>query len=57
MLLVLKDIVTAIYDLDYFAKNVKLPFKGGDNLHPDTTPWVISGGSYSGALVSWVMNE
>jgi hypothetical protein len=57
MLLVLKDIVIAIYDLDYFAKNVKLPFKGGDNLHPDTTPWVISGGSYSGALVSWVMNE
>lgn len=36
---------------------MKLPFTGGDQLHPDTTPWVFVGGSYSGALISWAMNS
>jgi hypothetical protein len=47
----------AIADLDYFAKNVKLPFQGGDKLKPNQVPWVIVGGSYSGALVSWTMTQ
>lgn len=51
------DVLAAIADFDYFAKNIKLPFNGGDQLHPDITPWVFAGGSYSGALVSWAMNS
>jgi hypothetical protein len=26
---------------------------GGDKVTPDVTPWVLVGGSYSGALTSW----
>ena len=44
----------AIEDFDYFAKNVKLPFPGGDQVGPATTPWIVVGGSYSGALASWL---
>jgi hypothetical protein len=45
----------AIDDFDYFAKNVNLPMPGGDKVKPDTTPWVLVGGSYSGALTSFIM--
>ncbi|TDL29922.1 hypothetical protein BD410DRAFT_759045 [Rickenella mellea] len=45
----------AIDDLEYFAKNVKLPMPGGDQVTPDKAPWVLVGGSYSGALTSWTM--
>ena len=38
----------AIDDLVYFAQNVNLLMPGGDNVKPDTTPWVLLGGSYSG---------
>ncbi|KAA1473364.1 peptidase S28 [Dentipellis sp. KUC8613] len=41
----------AIDDLDYFANNVKLPFSA--NVTPAETPWVLVGGSYSGALTAW----
>jgi hypothetical protein len=51
------NFLVAIGDLDYFAKNVKLPFPGGDKLNPATTPWVLIGGSYSGALTSWTMTQ
>jgi hypothetical protein len=44
----------AIEDFDYFAKNVKLPFPGGDQVGPDRTPWIAVGGSYSGALAAWL---
>lgn len=44
----------AIEDFDYFAKNVKLPFPGGDQVGPDKAPWIFVGGSYSGALAAWV---
>jgi hypothetical protein len=54
---VLLKLFLAIADHDYFARNVKLPFEGGDGLHPDYVPWVFIGGSYSGALVSWAMNS
>ncbi|KAF9244177.1 peptidase S28 [Melanogaster broomeanus] len=51
----LLTIQQAIDDLVYFAQNADLPMPGGDNVKPDTTPWVLVGGSYSGALTSWTM--
>ena len=45
----------AIDDLEYFADNVKLPMPGGDVVTPTEAPWVLVGGSYSGALTSWTM--
>lgn len=45
----------AIEDLDYFARNVVLPMPGGDAVGPEEAPWVLVGGSYSGALTSWTM--
>ncbi|EIW78768.1 hypothetical protein CONPUDRAFT_155499 [Coniophora puteana RWD-64-598 SS2] len=45
----------AVQDLVYFAQNVDLPWQGGDSVKPDKTPWVLVGGSYSGALTSWTM--
>lgn len=45
----------AIDDLDYFARNVLLPMPGGDKVKPETTPWVLTGGSYSGALTSFAL--
>lgn len=45
----------AIDDLEYFANNVKLPMPGGDQVAPGQAPWVLVGGSYSGALTSYTM--
>ncbi|TBU33004.1 peptidase S28, partial [Dichomitus squalens] len=45
----------AIDDLEYFAKNVKLPQPNGDKVAPGQAPWVLVGGSYSGALTSWTV--
>lgn len=45
----------AIEDNVYFAKNVFLPQDNGDTVSPDKAPWIIIGGSYPGALVSWTM--
>ncbi|KAI0345812.1 peptidase S28 [Trametopsis cervina] len=45
----------AIDDLDYFANNVVLAMPGGDDVKPSTAPWVLVGGSYSGALTGWTM--
>lgn len=43
----------SIKDLTYFANQVKLPFahRFGSNAHD--VPWVLAGGSYSGALSAW----
>ncbi|KAI0043738.1 peptidase S28 [Auriscalpium vulgare] len=49
----LHTIQQAIDDLEYFAKNVKLPFPGGDQVGPDKAPWVLVGGSYAGALTAF----
>ncbi|KAI0040526.1 peptidase S28 [Auriscalpium vulgare] len=49
----LHTIQQAIDDLEYFANNVKLPFPGGDQVGPDKAPWVLVGGSYSGALTAF----
>ncbi|TFY55380.1 hypothetical protein EVG20_g9338 [Dentipellis fragilis] len=43
----------AIEDLVYFADTVKLPMPGGDKVAPGQAPWVLIGGSYSGALTAW----
>lgn len=49
----------AIEDLVYFARNVHLPFpaeiENGSQVGPDKNPWILVGGSYSGALTSWTM--
>ncbi|KAJ3558315.1 hypothetical protein NM688_g1003 [Phlebia brevispora] len=45
----------AIADLVYFAENVQLPMPGGNSVSATTTPWVLIGGSYSGALTAWTM--
>ncbi|KAK0200130.1 serine carboxypeptidase S28-domain-containing protein [Desarmillaria ectypa] len=48
-------IAQAIEDNVYFARNVVLPQDNGDSVGPDKAPWIIIGGSYPGALVSWTM--
>ncbi|KAJ8593626.1 hypothetical protein M405DRAFT_731105 [Rhizopogon salebrosus TDB-379] len=45
----------AIDDLVYFAANADLPMPGGDAVKPGQAPWILIGGSYSGALTSWTM--
>ncbi|KAG6910123.1 hypothetical protein DXG01_012882 [Tephrocybe rancida] len=45
----------AVEDLAYFANTVKLPMPGGDQVAPGKAPWILIGGSYSGALTSWTM--
>ncbi|KAM5545184.1 hypothetical protein V8D89_001295 [Ganoderma adspersum] len=47
----------AIDDLVYFAQNVQLPMPGGDQLAPGNAPWILVGGSYSGALTSYTMTS
>ncbi|KAJ7167611.1 serine carboxypeptidase S28-domain-containing protein [Mycena filopes] len=51
----LHTIQQAIDDLEYFMNNVVLPMPNGGNLKPATTPWILVGGSYSGALTSYAM--
>ncbi|KAF8903046.1 peptidase S28 [Mucidula mucida] len=51
----LHTIAQAIEDNVYFAQNVVLPQDNGSELGPDKAPWVLIGGSYPGALVSWTM--
>ncbi|KAG1728260.1 serine carboxypeptidase S28-domain-containing protein [Suillus paluster] len=45
----------AVDDLVYFATTADLPMPGGDAVKPGQAPWVLVGGSYSGALTSWTM--
>ncbi|KAL5529968.1 hypothetical protein ACEPAF_6225 [Sanghuangporus sanghuang] len=45
----------AVDDLVFFAQNVDLPMPGGDQVTPDKAPWILIGGSYSGALTGWTM--
>ena len=47
----------AIDDLDYFARNVVLPQPDGAAVKPGQAPWVLVGGSYSGALTSFAMTK
>jgi len=52
----LHTIQQAIDDLEYFAKNVVLPQPDGDQVTPDKTPWILAGGSYSGAYIKTVVS-
>ncbi len=44
----------AIHDATNFARNVQLPFDPSGSSSAPKAPWVLSGGSYSGALTAWV---
>ena len=50
-------VAQAIADLAYFAQTAVLPMPGGDGVSAPNTPWVLVGGSYSGALVAWTMDR
>jgi hypothetical protein len=43
----------AIADFTNFAKNANLPFDPNGSSTADKAPWVMMGGSYSGALSAW----
>ena len=47
----------AVDDLVYFADNVVLPQPNGGAVKPGQAPWVLIGGSYSGALTSFTMTK
>ncbi|KAF2501770.1 serine carboxypeptidase [Lophium mytilinum] len=44
----------SIADLVHFAKTAKLPFDPHGTSQAHRAPWVLVGGSYSGALTAWV---
>lgn len=44
----------SIKDTTYFARNVRLPFDANGSSSAASAPWVMAGGSYSGALTGWV---
>ncbi|KAL1311365.1 hypothetical protein AAFC00_001536 [Neodothiora populina] len=43
----------SISDLNHFAQTVRLPFDPRRASRPQKAPWVLMGGSYSGALSAW----
>ena len=43
----------SISDLTYFAQTAALPWDKGSKSNADNAPWVLIGGSYSGALTAW----
>ncbi|KAI0065743.1 hypothetical protein BV25DRAFT_1978526 [Artomyces pyxidatus] len=47
----------AIDDLVNFAQTVKLPMPGGDVVQSGKAPWILVGGSYSGALTAFTMSN
>ncbi|KAH9936834.1 peptidase S28 [Epithele typhae] len=53
----LHTIQQAIDDIDYFARTVVLPQPENATLGPDKTAWIMVGGSYPGALTSYVMQN
>jgi hypothetical protein len=44
----------AMSDHTNFAQNVDLPFDTHGRSNPLQVPWVLIGGSYSGALTAWI---
>ncbi|PYH99305.1 endoprotease endo-Pro [Aspergillus ellipticus CBS 707.79] len=44
----------AVLDMTYFAETVKLSFDNSSRSNAKDAPWVMVGGSYSGALTAWV---
>lgn len=43
----------SIADLNHFALTAELPFDTNGASNADKAPWVLVGGSYSGALTAW----
>ena len=43
----------AIYDMTNFARNAELPFDKSGRTNAKNAPWIMMGGSYSGALSAW----
>ena len=43
----------SIADLTNFARNAQLPFDKNASSNAPQAPWVLTGGSYSGALAAW----
>jgi hypothetical protein len=43
----------SIADLNHFALTANLPFDTTGESNADKAPWVLVGGSYSGALTAW----
>jgi hypothetical protein len=43
----------SIADLNHFALTAKLPFDTTGATNADKAPWILVGGSYSGALTAW----
>lgn len=46
----------ALRDMTYFAETFVPPFDASGRSSPATAPWVLLGGSYSGALAGWAAN-
>jgi len=44
----------ALKDMTHFANTVRLPFAQHFGSNADDVPWVVMGGSYSGALSAWL---
>ncbi|RXW23936.1 hypothetical protein EST38_g1913 [Candolleomyces aberdarensis] len=55
----LHTISQALQDFVYFARNVKLAMPGGDGegIRPHRSPWIFVGGSYAGALATFIMEQ
>lgn len=47
----------SIRDLTHFANSVSLPFDPEGLSKPRRAPWILTGGSYSGALAAWTSVE
>ncbi|KAI1821950.1 serine carboxypeptidase S28 [Xylaria intraflava] len=47
------NLPNSIHDLTNFAQNVSTKFCDGGNCNSNKNPWVMMGGSYSGALTAW----
>ncbi|CAK7197945.1 hypothetical protein SEUCBS139899_000596 [Sporothrix eucalyptigena] len=46
----------ALRDMTYFAENWVPPFDSSGKSKPSKAPWLLTGGSYPGALAGWVAN-
>jgi len=57
--LAVHTVAQSIQDMANFALTVKLAMPGGDTdaIRPHNTPWVFVGGSYSGALTTYILNK
>ncbi|KAI3331692.1 serine carboxypeptidase S28 [Xylariaceae sp. AK1471] len=47
------NLPNSVSDVTYFAKNVDCQFCEGGTCNSNENPWVLVGGSYSGALAAW----